>query len=238
MMETPGALEIPFYERVHGSAPTPLPGLPDVLRLLWAMDIHPDVAMLTAETAILDTDRDAAMEQLRRRLGVSEGTAADDRLRAAADGTLGGHAGGLHGQGRVAETDGDCHLVSGAQRRVAMPRNDDVTGIVLAGGAGRRMGRAQAASSPWRQDARRARGRGHRAARCRRDRCHQRRGGHSLPWSAHGRRRRARSRSGSWACTAASSPVRHPSPSSSRATPPSSRPRFWRRSSHAADPTP
>ena len=85
MMETPGALEIPFYERVHGSAPTPLPGLPDVLRLLWAMDIHPDVAMLTAETAVLDTDRAAAMEQLRRRLGVEEGTAADDRLRAAAD---------------------------------------------------------------------------------------------------------------------------------------------------------
>ena len=85
MMETPGALEIPFYERVHGSAPTPLPGLPDVLRLLWAMDIHPDVAMLTAETAVLDTDRHAAMEQLRRRLGVEEGTEADDRLRAAAD---------------------------------------------------------------------------------------------------------------------------------------------------------
>ena len=84
MMETPGALEVPFYERVHGSAPTPLPGLPDVLRLLWAMDIHPDVAMLTAETAVLDTDRAAAMEQLRRRLGVSEGTEADDRLRAAA----------------------------------------------------------------------------------------------------------------------------------------------------------
>ena len=73
MMETPGALEIPFYERVHGSAPTPLPGLPDLLRLLWAMDIHPDVAMLTAETAVLDTDRDAAMEQLRRRLGVEGG---------------------------------------------------------------------------------------------------------------------------------------------------------------------
>ena len=85
MMETPGALEIPFYERVHGSAPTPLPGLPDVLQLLWAMDIHPDVAMLTAETAVLDTDRAAAMEQLRSRLGVEEGTEADARLLAAAD---------------------------------------------------------------------------------------------------------------------------------------------------------
>ena len=85
MMETPGALEIPFYERVHGSAPTPLPGLPDVLNLLWAMDIYPDVAMLSEETAVLDTDRAAAMEQLRRRLGVEEGSDADTRLRAAAD---------------------------------------------------------------------------------------------------------------------------------------------------------
>ena len=36
MMETPGALEVPFYERVYGSAPTPLPGLPNVLGLLWS----------------------------------------------------------------------------------------------------------------------------------------------------------------------------------------------------------
>lgn len=85
MMETPGATEIPFYQRVHGSAPTPLPGLPDVLRLLWAMDIYPDVAMLTSELAVLDTDRTAAIEHLRRRLAVEEGTDADDRLRAAAD---------------------------------------------------------------------------------------------------------------------------------------------------------
>ncbi len=85
MMETPGALEIPFYERVHGSAPTPLPGLPQVLGLLWAMDVYPDVSMLTAEPAVLDNDGAAALDQLRRRLGVEPGTEADDRLRAAAD---------------------------------------------------------------------------------------------------------------------------------------------------------
>ena len=49
------------------------------------MDIYPDVSMLSAETAVLDTDRHAAMEQLRRRLAVEEGTEADERLRAAAD---------------------------------------------------------------------------------------------------------------------------------------------------------
>ena len=85
MMETPGALEVPFFERVHGFAPTPLPGLPDVLNLLWAMDIFPDVTMVSADAAVLDADREAAVEQLRRRLGVSEGTETDERLLAAAD---------------------------------------------------------------------------------------------------------------------------------------------------------
>ena len=85
MMETPGALEVPFYQRVYGSAPTPLPGLPQVLALLWAMDVFPDVTMLSAEAAVLDTDRDAALEQLRRRLAVDEGSEADQRLRSAAD---------------------------------------------------------------------------------------------------------------------------------------------------------
>lgn len=85
MMETPGALEIPFYERVHGSAPTPLPGLPDVLSLLWALDIYPDVSMLAAEPSVLDNDGGEALDQLRRRLGVEHGTEADERLRAAAD---------------------------------------------------------------------------------------------------------------------------------------------------------
>lgn len=88
MMETPGAAEVPFYERVHGSAPAPLPGLPMVLSLLWAMDVHPDVTMLSGEAPAIAADRDGALEQLRRRLAVEEGTDADDRLRAAADDLL------------------------------------------------------------------------------------------------------------------------------------------------------
>ena len=85
MMETPGSLEVPFYERVYGSVPTPLPGLPKVLDLLWAMDIFPDVTMVSSEPVMLETDRDAALEQLRGRLSVKEGTDADERLLAAAD---------------------------------------------------------------------------------------------------------------------------------------------------------
>lgn len=88
MMETPGAVEMPFYERVHGSAPTPLPGLPRVLELLWALEIFPDVEMISPETAVLDTDREGVLEHLRGRLNVEEGTDADERLRAAMDDLL------------------------------------------------------------------------------------------------------------------------------------------------------
>ncbi len=85
MMETPGSLEVPFFERVYGSAPAPLPGLPNVLGLLWAMDIFPDVTMLGAGPPVLDSDRDTALEQLRRRLSVAEGTEKDERLLVAVD---------------------------------------------------------------------------------------------------------------------------------------------------------
>ena len=85
MGETPGSMDRPFYERVYGSAPTPLPGLDKVMGLLWAMDIYPDVEMIKPEPIIVDNDRDAALEQMRRRLAVQEGTVEDERLRAAAD---------------------------------------------------------------------------------------------------------------------------------------------------------
>ena len=84
MMETPGAVEIPFYERVYGSAPMPLPGLPDVLDVLWDLHIFPDVAMLEPEAPVVEAESGAAIEHLRRRLSVEEGTEADERLRVAA----------------------------------------------------------------------------------------------------------------------------------------------------------
>ncbi len=85
MMETPSAQYAPFYERVHGKRFTPLPGVPELLNLLWAMDIFPDVTMLSPEIPVLGTDRSSTLEELRRRLAVEEGSDADERLRAAAD---------------------------------------------------------------------------------------------------------------------------------------------------------
>ncbi|MXX93249.1 MAG: class I SAM-dependent methyltransferase [Chloroflexi bacterium] len=85
MMATPVSQMAPFYERVHGKSLTPLPGVQDLLNLLWAMDIFPDVTMVRPEIPVLGTDLDSTLEKLRRMLAVEEGTDADERLRAAAD---------------------------------------------------------------------------------------------------------------------------------------------------------
>ena len=88
MVETPGSLAVPFYKRVYGRAPTPLPGVPKLLNLLWAMNIFPDVKMLSPEMPVLDKDRDSSLEKLRRMLAVEEGGEANERLLAAADDLL------------------------------------------------------------------------------------------------------------------------------------------------------
>ncbi len=85
MMETPASQMAPFFERVHGTRLTPLPGVQALLNLLWEMDIFPDVTMLSPEIPVLDKDRESALEKLRRMLAVEEGTDADERLGAAAD---------------------------------------------------------------------------------------------------------------------------------------------------------
>ena len=85
MMEPPSALEVPFYERVYGAVPTPMPGVPELLQLLWAMDIQPDVTMLPPEIAIMGRDREEITSQIRRRLDVQENTPEDSRLLAALD---------------------------------------------------------------------------------------------------------------------------------------------------------
>lgn len=95
MMETPGALEVPFYERVYGSAPAPLPAIPDALRLLWAMDVFPDVTMLPAEPPALVEEPGGALDYLRYRLAVDADSEADARLRAAMDDLLEETPGGL-----------------------------------------------------------------------------------------------------------------------------------------------
>jgi SAM-dependent methyltransferase len=83
MVEFPGIIEVPFWERVYGSAPTPLPGLPELLNVLWEMDIYPDVTMFPPKPVLLDDDKAAAADQLRRRLSVKAGSTEAYRLESA-----------------------------------------------------------------------------------------------------------------------------------------------------------
>ena len=85
MVETPGAVDRPFFERVYGSSPSPLPGLAKVMEVLWAMEIYPDLEMIAPEPVIVAPDRDSALEHLQNRLGIEEGTEEGDRLCDAAD---------------------------------------------------------------------------------------------------------------------------------------------------------
>ena len=85
MVETPGAVHSPFFARVYGSTPSPLPGLAMLMQVLWAMDIYPDLEMLAPEPVIVAPDLKTTLELMQRRLGVEEGSAEDERLRSAAD---------------------------------------------------------------------------------------------------------------------------------------------------------
>ena len=85
MIETPGAVVRPFFEKVYGSAPSSLPGVAKLMGVLWAMGIYPDLEMMVPEPAIVAPDRETALEQMRRRLSVDEGTDKDELLLSAAD---------------------------------------------------------------------------------------------------------------------------------------------------------
>ena len=83
MVEFPGIIEIPFWDRVYGSAPKPLPGLPELLNVLWEMGLYPNVTMFPPKPVLLDDNRAATANQLHRRLGVTADTAESERLEAA-----------------------------------------------------------------------------------------------------------------------------------------------------------
>jgi SAM-dependent methyltransferase len=95
MMEFPGMIESPFYQRVHDSNPTPLPAIADIMRVLWEMDIYPDLEMFPSTPPVLETDKVGALEYLRRRIAVVEGTPEDDRLQSAMTELLQETPGGL-----------------------------------------------------------------------------------------------------------------------------------------------
>ena len=83
-MESPQAHLSPMWEPVHGQARVDLPALPELMSVLWEMDIFPHLEMVETTVRGGFESWDAAIEQLRRRLYVALDTEQDGRLQSAA----------------------------------------------------------------------------------------------------------------------------------------------------------
>lgn len=82
-MEGPLAFLAPFWEAVHGEPFVNLPAAPELVRVLWSLDVYPDVTMLPAAEVESVPTRAMAEELLRFLLCVDPDTRADASLRSA-----------------------------------------------------------------------------------------------------------------------------------------------------------
>lgn len=81
--EQPQTHLAPFWKPIHGEDRITLPGLIEIVSVLWAMDIYPDVEMFPPTSVQAWESRDDAFEQLLNRLHVSPGSAEEGRLKQA-----------------------------------------------------------------------------------------------------------------------------------------------------------
>ena len=73
----------PFWLPVHGEERIDMPGLPELMPLLWEMDIYPDVKMLEPSPLQTFESPEQAHEQLMGRLYVKPDTEQDEHLKKA-----------------------------------------------------------------------------------------------------------------------------------------------------------
>lgn len=83
-MQSPLSVSSPFWPSVHGEARVDPPALPELIEVLWEMDIYPDLTMIHTESGPTAPDRHAALELLRRVLYVRPDSEANTRLETAA----------------------------------------------------------------------------------------------------------------------------------------------------------
>lgn len=77
-----------FWKPVHGDDRVTLPGMPEIVSVLWDMGIYPDVEMLDGRQIRPFEDREQALEQLRTRIYVTQDSEKDSRLKAAMEDLL------------------------------------------------------------------------------------------------------------------------------------------------------
>jgi SAM-dependent methyltransferase len=80
----PMSVMSPLWKPVHGEERIDLPGLPELLPVLWEMEIFPDLQMLPGAPRPAAPNMDFALQIARHFLYVEPGTEKDERLREAA----------------------------------------------------------------------------------------------------------------------------------------------------------
>jgi SAM-dependent methyltransferase len=80
----PMSVMSPLWKPVHGEERIDLPGLPELLPVLWEMGIFPDLQMIAGSVRPPAPSLEAALQIARHFLYVEPGTEKDERLREAA----------------------------------------------------------------------------------------------------------------------------------------------------------
>ena len=86
--EQPQSQLAPFWKSVYGDERINLPGLREIINVLWEMDIYPDLDMFPPASQRSWGSRESALDQLRRQLHVSPDSEEDERLKKAVDDLL------------------------------------------------------------------------------------------------------------------------------------------------------
>ena len=81
-VDSPQSNVAQLWEPVHGERRINLPAMPELVNVLWEMDIYPSVRMLTSTTAQSFESVDAATEELSNRLFLAQDSPARLRLEA------------------------------------------------------------------------------------------------------------------------------------------------------------
>ena len=84
-MASPQAMFSPFWKAVRGEERIDLPAIPELLNVLWEMDIYPDLEMFEPAEPDTAPSGGAAIEMLRQMLYVKPDTENDRRLQKATE---------------------------------------------------------------------------------------------------------------------------------------------------------
>jgi 2-polyprenyl-3-methyl-5-hydroxy-6-metoxy-1,4-benzoquinol methylase len=84
-MESPPSRFASFWSAVYGEERLNMPALPELLQVLWQLDIYPNVEMLPADARSAFESREDAVRQVASFLWVVPGSEEEERLLAAAN---------------------------------------------------------------------------------------------------------------------------------------------------------